>query len=212
MSEGETSPSGFDWNSLSETLNSYHVPEIALILAGIVALAIVYFYLKDKDGMNYKLTMTLGVILGAVTAVLCVTSSLKGNLSTLIIVIICCFALVSRPFRDVKFAVIFALFAMIAVYLFLGNLDGNLEALSKGWPRVIVAFIAGAVIYLLLMFLQELTLLFAKMFNTWPILLVIGIICIAEGISIYSGHGSVYDLLKSYLDSNKGIILALLSV
>ena len=210
MSEGETSSSGIDWSSLSETLNSYHVPEIALILAGVVALAIVYFYLKDKDGMSYKLMMMLGVLMGAVSAVLCATSSLKGNTGTLIIVALGCFALVSRPFRDVKFAVIFALFAMIIAYIFLGNLDGDLEALSKGWPRVIVAFIAGAVVYMLLMFLQDLTLLFAKIFNTWPVLLVLGIICIAEGISIYSGHGSVYDLLKSYLDSNKEIILSVL--
>ncbi len=212
MSEGETSSSGFDWNSLSETLNSYHVPEIALILAGVVALAIVYFYLKDKDGMSYKLMMMLGVLLGAVSAVLCATSSLKANAGTLIIVALGCFALVSRPFRDVKFAVIFALFAMIITYLFLGNLEGDLEVLSKGWPRIIVAFIAGAVVYMLLMFLQDLTLLFAKIFNVWPVLLVLGIICIAEGISIYSGHSSVYDLIKSYLDGNKEIILSVLLI
>lgn len=210
MSEGETS-SGVDWTSLSETLNSYHVPEIALILAGIMAIVIAYLYIKDKDGANYKIAMLLGVLVGAVTAVMCATSYLKGNMGTLIIVIIACFALVSRPFRDVKFAVVFALFAMIVVYIFLGNLTGgNFEVLASGWPRIVVSFIVGAIVYLLLMFLQDLTLLFAKIFNMWPIMMVLGVICIAEGISIYTGHGSVYDMLKAYLDSNKGLILALI--
>lgn len=209
MSEGGTS-SGIDWASLSETLNSHHVPEIALILAGILAILIAYMYVKDKDGINYKLCMLLGVLVGAVTAVLCVTSSLKGTMSTLIIVIVACFALVIRPFRDVKFAVVFAFFAMIVVYIFLGGLTGNLEMLASGWPRIILAFVVGAIIYLMLMFLQDLTLMFAKIFNMWPVLMVLGVICIAEGISIYSGHGSVYEMLKAFLDSNKGMILALL--
>ena len=209
MSEGETS-SGVDWASLSETLNSYHVPEMALVLAGILAIVIAYLYIKDKDGANYKIAMLLGMLVGAVTAVLCATSYLKGNMGTLIIVTIACFALVSRPFRDVKFAVIFAMFAMIIVYIFLGELDGNLEVLASGWPRFVVSFIAGAIVYMMLMFLQDLTLMFAKIFNTWPILMVLGVICIAEGISIYTGHGSVYDMIKAYLDSNKEIILAIL--
>lgn len=210
MSEGETS-SGVDWTALSETLNSYHVPEIALILAGIMAIVIAYLYIKDKDGANYKIAMLLGVLVGAVTAVMCATSYLKGNMGTLIIVTIACFALVSRPFRDVKFAVVFALFAMIVVYIFLGDLTGsNLEVLASGWPRIVVSFIAGAIVYMMLMFLQDLTLMFAKIFNTWPIMMVLGIICIAEGISIYTGHGSVYDMLKAYLDANKELILALI--
>ncbi len=75
MSEGETS-SGVDWASLSETLNSYHVPEMALVLAGILAIVIAYLYIKDKDGANYKIAMLLGMLVGAVTAVLCATSYL----------------------------------------------------------------------------------------------------------------------------------------
>ncbi len=209
MSEGETS-SGIDWAALSETLNSYHVPEMALILAGVLAILIAYLYVKDKDGINYKLVMLLGVLVGAVTAVLCVTSSLKGTMSTLIIVVVACFALIIRPFRDVKFAVVFAFFAMVVVYIFLGGLTGNLEALASGWPRIVVSFVAGAIVYLMLMFLQDLTLMFAKIFNMWPVLMILGIICIAEGISIFSGHGSVYDMLKAFLDSNKSVILALL--
>ena len=65
MAEGD-SGSSIDWQALSDTLYENNIPEIILILVGVVALFIVYFYLKDKDSGNYKLTVLLGVILGVV--------------------------------------------------------------------------------------------------------------------------------------------------
>ena len=73
----DDSSSSFDWQSLSDTLNSNHVPEIMLALVGIVALLIVFFYLKDRDSGKYKLLVLLGVIVGALMVVLCVTSPMK---------------------------------------------------------------------------------------------------------------------------------------
>ena len=70
----EEGSSSIDWQALSDTLNSNHVPELVLALVGIVALFIVYMYLKDNDSPGYKLSVLLGVIVGVIMVALCVTS------------------------------------------------------------------------------------------------------------------------------------------
>ncbi len=199
--------SDFDWNSFVDLLNSNHVPEIFLGIVGAMALIIVYMYVKDKDSAGYKTCTLIGVILGIIMAFFATTSTLKADTWTLIIVVAASFALIIRPFRDVKFAIILALFAMIAVYIFLGSLSGNLEALSTGWPRIIAAFVVGAIIYMMLGFLQDLVLLFAKILNAWPILAVLGVICIVEAVCVYTGHGSVIRLILDFFESNKAAAL-----
>ena len=195
----DDSSSSFDWQSLSDTLNSNHVPEIMLALVGIVALLIVFFYLKDKDSGRYKLMVLLGVIVGALMVVMCVTSPMKTALGTTIIVAIGCFALIIRPFRDVHFAVILAVLVMVVVYLLLGSVTQepfNVVA-SNPW-RIIVAFIAGSIVYMMLNFLQAIVLGSAKILNAWPVLIVVGVICIAEAVCVYMGYDSVYDTIVNF--------------
>ena len=183
-----------DWQSLSETLNANHVPEIVLLLVGIVALFIVYMYLKDNDSPAYKLSVLLGVIIGAVMVFLCVTS--KAGTGTTIIVAIACFALIIRPFRDVHFAVIIALMIMVIVYLMLGNITQEpFDVINHGWARIIVAFVAGSIVYMMLNFLQALVLGTAKVLNAWPILGILGIVCIVEAVCWFQGYPSVYDMI-----------------
>ena len=119
------STSSIDWESLSETLNANHVPELILALVGVLALAIVYTYLKDKDSSAYKIMVLLGVLMGVLMVALCVTSSMKTATGTTIIVAIGCFTLIIRPFRDVHFAVILAVLAMIVAYILLGDVTAE---------------------------------------------------------------------------------------
>jgi len=195
----EDSSSSFDWQSLSDTLNSNHVPEIMLGVMGVVALLIVLFYLKDKDSGQYKLMVLLGVLVGILMVILCVTSSMKTALGTTIIVTIGCFALIIRPFRDVHFAVIIAVLVMVIVYILLGNItEEHFLFLASGWPRIIVAFIAGSIVYMMLNFLQAIVLGCAKILNAWPILIIVGVVCIAEAICVSMGYDSVYDTIVNF--------------
>lgn len=184
-----------DWQSISDTLNANHVPEIILIVAGVVALLIVWAYLKDKESGRYKLLELLGVIVGVITVILCLSSPMKAEKYTVIIVAIGSFALILRPFRDVPFALIIAIIGMVVTYIALGDMTGNLEVLASGWPRIIVAFVVGAIIFMLLFFLQNMVQFLAKLLNAWPVLIVVGIICILEGISLWTGHGSIINMI-----------------
>lgn len=187
-----------DWQSLADTLNSNHIPELVLLLVGIVALFVVYMYLKDNDSPGYKLAVTIGVLMGIIMVAICVIA--KAGTGTTIIIAIACFALIIRPFRDVHFAVILALLVMVIVYLLLGDITQQpFDVLNHGWPRIIVAFVAGSIVYMMLNFLQALVLGTAKVLNAWPILGILGIICIVEAVCWFQGYPSVYDMIVSFV-------------
>ena len=141
---------------------------------------------------------------------LCVTSSMKTATGTTIIVAIGCFTLIIRPFRDVHFAVILAVLAMIVAYILLGDVTAEpFNVLATGWPRIIAAFVVGSIVYMMLNFLQAVVLGAAKILNAWPILIVVGVICIAEAICVYCGYDSVYDTIYNLVKENtsSGIVM-----
>ena len=197
----------FDWQSFFDTLNNNNVPAIFLLLVGILALLIVFTYLKDKDSSAYRITMLIGVIFGVIMVVLCVATPMKTAVGTTLVVAIGCFALIIRPFRDVHFAVIIALLAMVAAYILLGSVTAEpFDVLNNGWPRILVAFVIGSIVYMMLNFLQALVLGTAKVLNAWPVLAVVGIICIIEAICVFTGHDSVYDTIVNMVNENKELL------
>jgi hypothetical protein len=42
--------------------------------------------------------------------------------------------------------------------------------------------------------------LLGKILNAWPVLLVLGVVCIAEGVLTLMGHSSIYDFVKDMLE------------
>jgi len=193
------------------TLTDYGVPEwvtgylapIVLLIGGILALLIVATYLKDKDSMTYKLMVGLGLVFGIAMVVLAVTEGYNAQKYTLILIAIAAFALIIRPFREAHIAVIIALFVMAVVYISLGGLAGteiagiDLSFLASGWPRIIVAFVIAGLIFAILKFAEEIVQMFGKLFNFWPILLILGLLCIAEAACQYMGYGSIFDYIRN---------------
>lgn len=181
-----------------------HLPETMLFIGGIIALLIVICYVRNKESLKYKFMMFLGVIFGVIMLYESMVYYGDWRMSTSIIIAIAGFALVIRPFREVHFAVILALFVMVIVYIALGGLDGymlagsiDLSFLSESWPRIIAAFLCGAVVYMLLNFAEAIVKMFGKILNWWPLLFVLGIICIVEAGAIYLGYGSIADYIDT---------------
>ncbi len=174
------------------------MPETLLLIGGIVALLIVLTYVKDKDSKKYKLMVFLGLVFGIVMAYEAVSAFGDWRMSTAVIILLAAFALIIRPFRDVHFAVIISALVMCIIYVALAGLNGfvlagniDLTSLSTGWPRVIVAFLGGAVVYMVLNFAEALVKMVGKLLNWWPLLLVLSLICIAEAVLMLTGNGSV---------------------
>ena len=177
-----------------------YLPETMLFVGGILAILIVICYVRDKDSLKYKFTMFLGLIFGVIMLYEAMTMYGEWRMVTSVIVAIAGFALVIRPFREVHFAVIFALMVMVLVYIAFGGFEGymlfdsiDMTFLSDGWPRIIAAFLCGAVVYMVLNFAEAIVKLFGKILNWWPLLFVLGIICVVEAGFMYMGYGSIMD-------------------
>lgn len=190
---------------LEEYLPSWvldYLAPIVLVLGGLMALVIVAAYLKDKDSAWYKFTVAIGVLLGIAIVILAVIEGFRAQTYTVALIAVAAFTLIIRPVRSVNIAVIIGLMVMVVVYVLLGDLNGttvagvDLSVLAQGWPRVIIAFIAGAIVFGLLRFAEALVQLFGKILNCWPILGLLGILCIAEAACISMGYGSIFDFIR----------------
>jgi len=189
-------------DSIVDVLTSNHIPELTLAIGGIVAVLIACLYFKDKESAKYKFSVFVGLIAGVLMAVIAFSMFGAWGFATSILIILASFTLIIRPFRDVQIALIIAIMAVIIVYVLLAGLEDTvLDFLAEGWPRIIVAFICGALIYMVLHFAEAILKIAGKTMNAWPLLFILGIICITEAVMIYMGYDSLFDYIREYLDS-----------
>jgi hypothetical protein len=192
-----------EYEEVVEKLMSNNIPEITLAIGGILAIFIAILYVRDKDSAKYKLIMLLGAIYGAFMAFIAFHTYGTFVITTSIIMIVASFTLIIRPFKELHFALLIALMAMVIVYVLLGNLEGSkLEVLSDGWYRIGLAFFCGALVYMMLHMVEAVVKMIGKILNAWPLLMILGLICIVEAALVLNGYGSVYDLIRSYMDDN----------
>ena len=178
-----------------------NLPQTILLIGGLLAVLIAVTYVKDKDSWKYKGMVFLGFVFGVFMAI--EASAYYGTwaMVTSVFVAVAAFTLIIRPFREVHFAVIIALFVMVLVYIWLGGVttvsDFDVSFLSENPVRIIVAFILGAVVYGLLNFAEALVKGVGKILNWWPLLLVLGLICIVEAAFMFMGYGSITDYIST---------------
>lgn len=177
-----------------------NLPEVTLIVGGIIAILIVATYLKDKDSYKYKFMALIGLVFGVFMAYEAVTNYGEWKLVTSVIVAVAAFAMIIRPFRDVHFAVIIALMVMIIVYMWLGGITEvygiDISFISENPARVILAFIIAGLVYSVLSFGEAIVMGVGKLLNCWPLLLLLGCICVVEGALMLTGNGSIMDYVN----------------
>ena len=178
-----------------------NLPQTILLIGGILAIAIAVRYARDKDG-KYAVLTAAGFVFGIGMLLEALSRYSEWSTAAAVLIAVTAFALIVRPFRNVNFSAIAALLLMAVVYIALGNLEGvtvadsiDLTFLSQGWPRLIVTVVAGLIVYGICSFAEALVKLFGKFLNLWPVLLLLGIICVAEAALMFVGTGSVADLI-----------------
>jgi len=187
-----------DYEGVIDTLMTNNVHASALAVGGLLAILIAILYVKDRDSAKYKLFMIIGLIFGVFMAFVAFNTYGTLFIATSVIMVIAAFTLIIRPFKEVHFAVLIALMAMGIIYLLLGGLEGTkLEILSQGWYRVGLAFFCGSMVYMMLHMVESVVKMVGKILNAWPILLILGTVCVVEAIMVFTGNGSVYDLITS---------------
>ncbi len=177
---------------------NFGVAEAILLAAGIISLLIVIAYRKDKESGKYKALMILGFLIGIAVVAAGALYYKEWSTFDAALIFIAAFALVIRPFRKVEIAIIAAVIVMIATYLYLGTLTGDWAVLAEGTPRIIVAVVAGAFVYMILNFVEKLADLLGKFLNLWPVLAVLGIICLVEAVLLIVNGTSLFDYIEKY--------------
>jgi hypothetical protein len=177
---------------------NFGVAEAILLAAGIISLLIVIAYRKDKESGKYKALMILGFLIGIAVVAAGALYYKEWSTFDAALIFIAAFALVIRPFRKVEIAIIAAVIVMIATYLYLGTLTGDWAVLAEGYPRIIVAVVAGAFVYMVLNFVEKLADLLGKFLNLWPVLAILGIICLAEAVLLIVNGTSIFDYIEKY--------------
>ncbi len=191
-----------DETQIIDWLQAY-LPQIILLLGGLLAVCIALAYAKDKDGGKYKALMAVGFLFGVAMLFEALTMYTTWRTITAILVALTAYTLIIRPFRNVNFSVIAAMIVVAFVYIWLASFDGyslfgavDLTFLSQGWVRIIVSFIAGAIMYGICSFAEAIVKFFGKLLNCWPILFILGLVCIAEAVLMFMGYGSLIDYLS----------------
>lgn len=176
---------------------SDNLPETVLLVGGVLAVLIVVTYLKDKESFAYKFFEVLGFIAGIVMVYEAIAFYGQWDLLTSVIVAVTGFALMIRPLREAHFAVLIALFAMALVYIWLGGLTDisgiDVTFLNDDPARIVVAFVIGALVYAMLHFAEALVQMIGKVLNLWPLLLILGIVCVAEAALLLMDAGTLLD-------------------
>jgi len=188
-------------DSIVDVLTSNHIPELVLAVGGIIAVIIACLYYKYRESKKYKFAVLIGLIVGVLLAVVAFSMLGIWGFASSVLIILAAFTLIIRPFRDVHISLIIAVMVMIIVYVLLAGLAGTqLDVLSDGWPRIGVAFVLGGMVYMLLHFAESLLKIVGKIMNAWPLLLILGIICIVEAVMISLGYDSLFGYIQEYLD------------
>lgn len=181
-----------------------NLPETILMVGGILAVLVAYTYFKDKESWKYKGAMVLGFLFGLLMAIEAITTYGEWRLATSIFVAVAAFALIIRPFREVHFAIILSFLVMVIIYIAMAQFQGymlfdqfDLTPISEGLPRLLVAFVAGSFVYMVTNFAEGIVMMFGKFLNFWPILFILGVVCIVESVLMLSGNGSIVDYIQS---------------
>lgn len=178
-----------------------NLPQVILLVGGLLALLIAVTYVKDKDSWKYKFLMFLGLVFGVFMAIEAVICYGQWQLVTSIFVAVAAFTLIIRPFREVHFAVILGLFVMVLIYIWLGGITEvsglDLSFVAQNPARAIIAFIVGGLCYAVFNFGEEIVKMFGKLLNWWPLLFVLGLVCIVEAAFMFLGYGSITDHINT---------------
>jgi len=178
-------------------------PEAILGLGGLLAILISLTYARDKGKAMYYLGAALGMVVGALMLILVyilyVDDTAVWSTFSLVLLGVLGFALLFRPFRSVNLAVVLGVFAGIILYMYIGGLtDPAYGILQDPTVRAVLSFIVAVLVFTSLNFIEELTSLINNVLNAWPVLLILGILAVAEATAIFMDT-TLLDFISEYI-------------
>jgi hypothetical protein len=163
------------------------VPYI-LIFGGIVAVSkLLSFLIKGSAGKVLKGLEYLGIFVGAL---LLATGALvlfdqTPSIEVWGLLIVTGLGLIIKPLSKVPFSALLGLVVgLICVgllYLYF-PLPSTVFGISSLWIYLAVFFVPALIVFLIFKFVEDLMKLFGMVVGSWPVMTVLGFLCIAQGI------------------------------
>jgi hypothetical protein len=159
-----------------------------LIFGGIVAVSkLLSFLIKGSASKVLKGIGYLGIIVGALMLATGVVVLLDQawSIDVWVLLIVAGLGLVLRPLSKIPFS---ALLGLVVGLLCVGLLylyfpfPATVFGISSMWIYLAVFVIPALIVFFIFKFFEDLTKLFGMVLGSWPVLTVLGFLCIVQGI------------------------------
>ena len=177
-----SSLTGFDF-SILVSLAPY-----ILILGGFVAVSkFLSLIVKGVAGKILKGITYLGLVVGAlllVTGVMVLLES-AGSFEVWALLIITGLGLVLKPLTKIPFSALLGLTVgllcagLLYVYF---PLPSAILGVSSMWIYLAVFLVPALIVFVIFKFAEDLAKLFGSIVGSWPVMAILGFLCLAEGI------------------------------
>jgi hypothetical protein len=159
-----------------------------LIFGGIVAISkLLSFFIKGSTGKILKGLSYLGIIVGFLLLATGVVILLDQawSIDVWVLLVITGLGLVLRPLSKIPFSALLGLVVGLLcvglLYLYF-PLPATVFGISSMWIYLAVFIIPALIVFFVFKFFEDLTKLFGMVLGSWPVLTVLGFLCIVQGI------------------------------
>jgi len=159
-----------------------------LIFGGVVAVSkLLSFLIKGSAGNVLKAIGYLGILVGTLLLVTGAVVLLEQTSSIEVwgLLVVTGLGLVLKPLSKIPFSALLGLVVGLVcvglLYLYF-PLPATVFGVSSFWIYLAVFFVPALVVFLIVKFVEDLTKLFGMILGSWPVMTVLGFLCIAQGI------------------------------
>ena len=159
-----------------------------LVFGGVVAVSkLLSFFIKGSAGKVLKGLGYLGIFVGAVLLVTGVVVLLEQapSIDVWVLLVVTGLGLVLKPLSRIPFSALLGLVVGLVcaglLYLYF-PLPATVLGVSSLWIYLAVFLAPALMVFLIFKFVEDLAKLFGMVLGSWPVLTVLGFLCIAQGI------------------------------
>ena len=162
-----------------------------LILGGVVAASkSLTMFIRGLAGKILKGVGALGFFAGLflLVAGIVVLLAQAGGVDTWALLILTGLGLALRPLSKIPLGALFGLIAGLAcVGLFYNYfpLSSTVLGFSSMWVYLVIFLVPALIVFIVFKFAEDLARLFGLVLGSWPVLTILGFLCIAQGVLLF---------------------------
>ena len=159
-----------------------------LIFGGVVAVSkLLSFFIKGSAGNVLKAIGYLWIFVGALLLATGVIVLLDQTSSIEVwgLLVVTSLGLVLKPLSKIPFSALLGLVVGLVcvglLYLYF-PLPATVFGISSLWIYLAVFFVPALIVFLIFKFVEDLVKLFGMVLGSWPVMTILGFLCIAQGV------------------------------